>query len=257
MDAEFQLMMYLAPFLLLAVTFGLAYYNLSFGFFDRGLLVRRIDYEERKKTELGQKANPPRLIVHVESALHRFVVFVLPFLVNGLLLIVLMANNQLNILPILLIPLTIGEVIAWRFIWNRVTPEYDEDFQCYMAMTDPANRMIEASVRDYAFGLRPGELASSRLLSGGSIITALVSPEGVRGNHPSEYRLFQPSSVQIPKDAFSAPDGSMTLRLYYQPKTSVEGQSVDGSLVGFELIDPPVKPMTYSEYENRLGEKLS
>lgn len=248
MDAESQFMLLAAPLLFLAGSLGLGYYFMQyFGFSFDEFIEYKLDYEERAKTELGQIAEPPLLMIHSKRRFFSFGLLAAPALLNALLLGVLYWYDLFHFVALLLVPILVIEFVTVRWLVSQVTPRYRADLDRYFALTDPKNRMVEATVRDYQFGLAQDEIASARLLSGGSIITAIVPANERRGEELLE--LFQPSEVHIPKAAFQAAPGRAIVRLYYRSERFAQGAEIDGVIIGMELLAPLPEPMTYREFE--------
>lgn len=228
MQDAYVLSQFAATVALLVFSVGLGYLNLRyFGFGLGGLEERKLRYEKRRGTPLGKKAHRPSIIRHMEDPLQVFGRSILPTVLNGTLLIVLGLQGLYVLVPAIAVPLALAEfVLAW-YVQSRYVPGYERDFDEYLRLTADGNRSLDGQVKDWDVSLSLNELVSSRLLSGGKIISVFSD----RNGHLRNLRLFHPfSDVPLPP-----PDHSV--RVFYRPEKEVQGKEVDGVFLGYQVVE--------------------
>lgn len=247
MQGEYIVSQFAATVALLIFSVGLGYLKLRyFGFGQDGFqdLVRQ--YEERRKTALGKRAHRPLLIRCAEDPLQVFGRSILPTLVNGAILLALGFQGFYALVPMIAVPLALAEfALAWYIQAGRV-PMYQRDFAEYLRLTADSNRSLDGQVKDWDVALSPSELASTRLLSGGRIITVASDR---KGHQFRTLRLFHPfSAVPLP-----APDQSV--RVFYLPQKEVRGKAIDGVLLGCQVVERAPRrksgDLSFDEYAER------
>jgi hypothetical protein len=120
-------------------------------------------------------------------------------------------------------------------------PVYQRDLDEYLCLTAEGNRFLDGQVKDWDPSLSPSDLASSRLLSGGKIISVFSDRKG----HLRNLRLFHPFS-----DA-PLPPSDQSVRAFYRPEKEVQGKAVDGVYLGYQAVEraPEAKRgMSFDEY---------
>lgn len=235
-----------ATVFLIVFSIGLGYLKLRyFGFGFQGILDRQVAYEERRKTELGRKAHRPLLIRYAEDWLQVFGRAILPAVVNGTILIVLGIRGLYALVPVIAIPLAVLEFAIVWYVQSCRRPLYQQDFEEYLRLTAEGNRFLDGQLKDWDVSLSPDELVSSRLLSGGKIVTLSAD----RNGHLRVLRLFYPFS------AIPMPPSEQAVRVFYAPEKEVQGKSIDGVFLGYQRVerskDRARGELSYDEYAKR------
>ncbi len=243
MQDAYVLWQFSATVFLIVFSIGLGYLKLRyFGFGFHGLLERQQHFEERRKTELGKKAHRPRLIRHAENPYYVFGLSIAPTAVNGAILIALGIQGLYVLVPVVAIPLALLEfAFAW-YVQARRLPLYQQDCDEYLCLTAEGNRCLDGQLKDWDVSQSPGELASSRLLSGGKIVTLSAD----RNGHLRVLRLFFPLS-DVPM-----PPQDLSIRVFYAPEKEVQGKAIDGVFLGYQRVERTPSQrrdgLTYDEY---------
>lgn len=245
MQGEYIVSQFAATIALLIFSVGLGYLKLRyFGFGQDGFLLLLQEYKRRRMTALGKKAHRPLIIRYTEDPLHVFGRSILPTLVNGTILLVLGFRGLYDLVPMIAVPLALAEFGLASYIQAGRVPMYQRDFAEYLRLTADSNRCVDGQVKDW--DNPPSELASSRLLSGGKIITVASDR---KGRPLQTLRLFHPfSAVPLPP-----PDQSV--RVFYLPQKEVQGKVLDGVLLGYQIAQRAPRrtsgDLSFDEYAER------
>lgn len=234
-----------ATVFLIVFSVGLGYLKLRyFGFGDRGLMKRQVDYEERRRTRIGKRAHRPRLIRHAENPYYVFGLSIAPTVLNGVGLLVLFWYGQYVLVPVLALPVAIVEfALAW-YLQQRFVPLYEADYDRYMRLTDPDHRSFDGTI------VEQGDV--SNLVSGGRIITA---SRIIRGGQVTQLRLFVTYEADTQYLVHKA--SGERLRIFYRPYGTPDRRTsivIDGELIGLQTkAAPPAADPSYGEFEARVG----
>ncbi len=231
------------PLVPLAATVCLIVFSLAFGFlklryfgfgFD-GWLQRQIDYEERRKTALGQKAHRPLLVRHGESLLIALGWTLLPVVLIGIFLLGLYWRGLYHWVHIVAVPLAFAIYFVSSRIQQRLVPMYQANFDEYMALTAGDNCWFDGNVAE----------RGEDFLSRGRIIT--VSRILKSGMMDPGIRLFV--SYETDVAYLGLLQSASTARFFYQPA----GRPIDGRLIGVQLVARRQLPDPgYDDLESRV-----
>jgi hypothetical protein len=237
-----------ATVFLIIFSVSLGYLKLRFfGFGQRGLLERQVDYEERRKTIIGKKAHRPVLIRHTESLLHILGLCLVPTVLNGTLLLFLYWRGLYAIVPAIVIPLAILEFFLAQWVQKERRPMYQVDYDRYMLLTQTDNRFVNGHMIKQ-------EGVSSLELSGGRIVEfSYIQLGGLVTN----LRLF----VSFTTDRLFPvrklrPDDRVRIfyRSYSTPNRGMN-QVINGELLGFQTRTAQLPHPGYEELEQRIAAK--